>query len=129
MLQADTATRQKIFRQIFKTDKFEKTQQKLADKSSCLKRVCENNRDRVNGYIRGIECDESDMSAKYKVQMAKNAELVIDEIIELISMLIESDTELKTEAEGLRDENQKRLDEINAIIEERRRSSTTKATA
>ena len=116
LLQADTVTRQKIFRQIFKTERFEKIAGKLADKSSNLKKVCEIGRNGLKQYVDDIACDGNDMVSALEVQKARNGELGIDEILELVGGLIENDEALKLEVDEKIADNQKQLDEINAVL-------------
>ena len=116
LLQADTVTRQKIFRQIFKTERFEKIAGKLADKSSNLKKVCEIGRNGLKQYVDDIACDGNDMVSALEVQKARNGELGTDEILELVGGLIEKDEALKLEADEKIADNQKQLDEINAVL-------------
>lgn len=116
LLQADTVTRQKIFRQIFKTERFEKIAGKLADKSSYLKKVCELGRSSVKQYVDGITCDSNDMMTAADVQKAKSGELSVDEILALVLSIIEKDETLKTEVDEKSAENKKQLDEINAVL-------------
>jgi len=116
LLQADTVTRQKIFRQIFKTERFEKIAGKLADKSSNLKKVCEMGRNGLKQYVDDIACDGNDMVSALEVQKARNGELGTDEILELVGGLIKKDEALKLEADEKIADNQKQLDEINAVL-------------
>ena len=116
LLQADTVTRQKIFRQIFKTERFERIQLKLAEKSSRLKKICEASRLSVKQYIDGIEYDSANMVTALEVQKAKNGELGAKEILDLISGILETDQKNKDEIDEKIEENQKQLDEINAVL-------------
>lgn len=115
LLLASTEERIKIFRQIFKTAKFRTLQDKLKSESSELGHKCEQVRISANQYVSGILCDEDDMLT-FQVEKAKNGEMLTEDIIELITKLIESDSKKADDADSDIAKLDGELAEINAII-------------
>ncbi len=115
LLLASTEDRIKIFRQIFKTTKFKTLQEKLKNDSSDLSHQCDQVRTSVSQYICGIQYDEESLFA-FQAEKAKNGELLTEDVIELITKLIEEDT-IKAAAI---DEEIKKLDgelaDINGVL-------------
>ncbi len=104
LLLAETKDRQEIFRKIFKTDYFRKLQDQLKSESSDLKDQCEQLSKSVSQYISGILCHEDNLLMT-DVKKAKNGELIVTDVLELIQKLIIADSE----------DNKKCVDEIGAI--------------
>ncbi len=115
LLLASTEERIKIFRQLFKTEKFRKVQDKLKADSSDLAHRCEQVRTSVKQYIGGIQWDEDDPYS-FQAEKALRGELLTEDVIELIRILIENDTKKANDT----DEEIAKLDamlaEINAVI-------------
>ena len=96
LLLAETKVRQEIFREIFKTVNYQVLQDKLKTESDALLKQFDNAKLSVNQYINGINCDEADVLS-IEVQKAKDGRMMISDVVELISALIDKDTE-KSEA-------------------------------
>ena len=77
VLLADTEERKKIFRQIFKTHKFEKIQNRLKDQANTLYAQYKTARQNVMTYARGISCDEESPFID-SVKKIKNSELTME---------------------------------------------------
>lgn len=90
LLLADTTERQKIFRQLFKTQQYEKLQQRISDESKQLRDACSDAGKSVAQYIAGLTCDETDPLAPI-LEKAKNNELLTADILELVQTLLEQD--------------------------------------
>jgi len=92
LLLASTDDRKKIFQKLFKTQNYWLVQEKLKAESSKLSREHEAISGSISQYIQGIVCSEDD--AFYpRVKKAKDNELPIDEIIDLLEELTDNDKE------------------------------------
>lgn len=100
LLQADTKERQKIFRDIFKTDFYVLLQNQLKERTGEIRTQREQASQSIHQYINGMTCDEDSVYA-LDAQKAKNGELPVTEVIELFRTLLEQDrqAELALEAE------------------------------
>ena len=115
LLLASTEDRIKIFRQIFKTTKYRTLQDRLKGASGDLAQKCEQVRSSVDQYIGGILCDEED-ALSFQVEKAKNGEMLIEDVIELIEVLIDNDNKKAEAADKEIAELDGVLAEINGII-------------
>ena len=104
LLTADTKDRQKIFRQIFKTEKFQRLQEELKVRTSELSRQSEKLTNSMEQYIGGIVCEEEN-PLSVKVGEAKNSEISPDETVELLNELIATDSQ----------EDEKTVSQLNKI--------------
>lgn len=91
LLLADTTERQKIFRQLFKTQQYEKLQQRISEEAKHLRDACSDAGKSVVQYIAGLTCDETDPLAPM-LEKAKNNELLTADILELVQTLLEQDS-------------------------------------
>lgn len=100
LLQAETSERQKIFRDIFKTDFYVMLQNQLKEKAGEVRGQRDQASQSIRQYINGVTCDEDSVYA-LDAQKAKNGELPVTEVIELFRTLLEQDqqAELALEAE------------------------------
>lgn len=100
LLQAETSERQKIFRDIFKTDFYVMLQNQLKEKAGEIRGQRDQASQSIRQYINGVTCDEDSVYA-LDAQKAKNGELPVTEVIELFRALLEQDrqAELALEAE------------------------------
>lgn len=115
LLVADTADRQKIFREIFKTVNYQVLQDRLKNESGALSKQFENAKLSVNQYISGILCDEDDVLS-LEVSKAKEDRMMIADVIELLRVLIDKDNEeSKALQENIRS-TEKELEDINALL-------------
>ncbi|MBQ8319707.1 MAG: SMC family ATPase [Clostridia bacterium] len=90
LLLAKTEERQKIFRQIFKTEPYLKLQDRLKAEYNELYRAYETQSSGVKQYINGIVADEN--SALYsRLVLAKTGELTTEECIALLKAFISED--------------------------------------
>ena len=93
ILVEDTEDRKKIFRQIFKTYKYEKIQESIKAETNALYSKFKELEQNVLTHVDGIVCD-SDSPLFEKVNSAKENRLTINEIIDLLHDLIEKDKKL-----------------------------------
>ena len=91
LLQAETKERQKIFRDIFGTGLYVTLQEQLKTKASEVRNQREHALASIEQYIEGIVCHE-DSPLAIDVRKARNGELPITEVQELLEKLLEEDT-------------------------------------
>ena len=115
LLLAETKERQEIFRKIFKTDYFRSLQDHLKYESLDLKDQCEQVSKSVSQYISGILCHEDNVLMT-DVKKAKNGELIITDVEELIGKLLLADNEDNKKCVSELDTIDKKLEDINNII-------------
>lgn len=112
LLVADTASRSKIFRDIFKTEPYDKLQRKV--KAKYLEAYKENAKtnDSIKQFVQGIKTAE-EYEKKVRLENIVNQDIIadIDEVLDLASEIIELD-------ENAYQENQAFLDEENIKIQE-----------
>lgn len=111
VLLAETKERQAIFRELFKTEKYERLEEELKKNSINLKHQLDEINRSIKQYISGIQCDR-DNTLILEVEKAKNNQLLTTESLELIETLISQDTELYA---ALIDEHKRIESELNAI--------------
>ena len=111
LLEADTETRKKIFKDIFGTGLYSDLQTRLKDEASALDGQMTEARRSIRQYTEGMVCaDNSDFNAQ--VQKAKTDGLPTAELTELFENLLKEDRLLKTKL----DEQVKAAeDEIKAL--------------
>lgn len=115
LLQADTKSRQEIFREIFKTRYYMVFQEKMKSEAGGLQRDCEAARASVQQYIGGVVCQEDDL-LRPKVLKAQAGELPFQETVELIQRLIDQDQAEETRRQAVLDRLDGALKEISALL-------------
>ena len=116
LLLAPTEERKKIFRQIFKTDRFLKIQDALKAESAALRTQCERSRDSIQQFIGGIRCDEeSCMMAQ--VEQAQQGELPTVQVLELLNALLDQDETAQKDLEKAISDAERRMNEIRGELE------------
>ena len=110
LLQADTKSRQEIFREIFKTRYYMVFQEKVKGQAIELQRDCQAARASVQQYISGVVCQEDNL-LRPNLLKAQSGNLPLQETVELIQRLIDQDQE----AEGV---CQKDLDRLDCTLKE-----------
>ncbi len=113
LLQADTQERRKIFRSIFKTERYETLQTKLKEAAAQAKGRCEELGQSVQQYVSGIQCVEDNLLYP-KAQSAVEGQLPADEILPLLDCLIEQDS---AEAERLMKEREQVEQRLSAVVQ------------
>lgn len=91
LLLADSKERQLIFRNIFKTENCETIQETLKNESNSLLNKYAEEKISMQQYINGLLCDEDDVLS-LELEKAKDGNMMITEVVELISCLIQNDT-------------------------------------
>lgn len=101
LLIASTKDRQEIFRQIFQTKNYETLQNRLKSESASLGNQYIDIQRSIKQYIDGIVCEADDV-LEIDVRKAKNGQLPIEDVQELLAKLTEQDAEKqKSEASAL----------------------------
>ncbi|MBR6109683.1 MAG: SMC family ATPase [Clostridia bacterium] len=115
LLLADTTERQKIFREIFKTNRYSYLQDELKKAAKELEDECKMLRQSTDQYVSGIICDE-DSPVSIEVRRAKNGEMPAAERIELVSRLIETDKASEKEYGNTVAKLEERIEALNNLI-------------
>ena len=115
LLQADTKERQEIFRDIFKTDFYVLLQNQLKEKAGEVRGQRDQASQSIRQYINGVTCDEDSVYA-LDVQKAKNGELPITEVMELLRTLLEQDRQAELTLEAELAAAEKELEQITSQL-------------
>ncbi len=115
LLLADTAERQRIFREIFKTGCYQAFQERLKAESAALKNQREDARRSIDQYLGGAAAVDSDVRG-LELRKAQQGELPIAEAMELLEALLQDDgaalEKLNAEAEA----DGKALETVNTAL-------------
>lgn len=90
LLLASTEERKKIFRQIFRTEQFQKIQERLKSETLQVKRKCEETQNRIQQYMEGILCEDSHPMYE-SVCKARKGEMILEDVIKLLKELQSQD--------------------------------------
>ena len=115
LLTASTAERITIFRQLFKTEMYQKLQRSLRDEANDLKAQCDAARSSIKQYIDGISCDENDVLS-IEVRNAKDDGILTNDAIDLIERLLRQDEEKNAVLQNLIEEADRQLAIINSKL-------------
>ena len=115
LLQAETSERQKIFRDIFKTDFYVMLQNQLKEKAGEIRGQRDQASQSIRQYINGVTCDEDSVYA-LDAQKAKNGELPVTEVIELFRTLLEQDRQAELALEAELAATEKELEQITSQL-------------
>lgn len=115
LLLATTDDRKKIFRQIFKTELYQKLQERLKSEALSLKSDCDIVRNALDRYIRDIRCDENEELLP-EVVKAKDGSMPVEEILCLLEKLTDQEQARCRILEGEKDELNRRIGEINVRL-------------
>lgn len=115
LLLADTMERQKIFRELFQTRYYQTLQLKIKDQRKEVYGQCQNARNSVQQYIGQIACDENE-DCMPKVEKARDGELPMAEVMELLETLCQKDAAAENETDQAMAELEKNLQKVNSSI-------------
>lgn len=113
LLQADTKERQKIFRDIFGTGLYVTLQEQLKTKAAEVKNQREQANASIRQYTEGIACHE-DSPLAIDTRKARNGELPITEVQELLGRLLAEDSAQQTKLEEQAEHLDKQLQTVVA---------------
>lgn len=126
LLQAETSERQKIFRDIFKTDFYVMLQNQLKERTGEIRTQREQASQSIQQYINGMTCDEDSVYA-LDAQKAKNGELPVTEVMELLRTLLAEDQKEESQLEAALDTVEKALEQITSKLTQAETYETNKA--
>ena len=109
LLISDTNTRQKIFRELFKTGFYLTLQDKLSEARKEISDSVSDSKKSIEQYVRDIMVDEDDVLL-IDVENAKAGLMLTEDIIELIVSLINKD-------ETIANDNENKLKTVNGELE------------
>ena len=109
LLISDTNTRQKIFRELFKTGFYLTLQDKLSEARKEISDKVSDSKKSIEQYVRDIMVDEDDVLL-IDVENAKSGLMLTEDIIELIVSLINKD-------ETIANDNENKLKAVNGELE------------
>ena len=124
LLLASTEDRKKIFRQIFKTQRYQALQEKLKQESAALQDQCASARGSIRQYIDGISCDENDVLS-IEVKKAREGMLPVTEVMTMLRSLLERDERELAAAQKSIAEAEQQLSEVDrklGILETREKT-------
>lgn len=111
LLLAETADRQKIFREIFKTGHYQTLQEKLAAETREIMLQYEAAGQSVKQYIGGILCDEDDVLS-LEVAKAKSEQMMTADVLDLIARLLEKDEHVDADGQTELVKTERQLEQI-----------------
>ena len=117
LLQAGTAARQEIFRDLFKTHLYDKLQTQLRNQVSILNSQLENARLSTQQYVKGIACDEDSLLAQ-DVRKAKEGGMLTADVLELLDKLLQEDTETQQTLDARLTETEAQLEKVNSLLDQ-----------
>ena len=115
LLVADTKERQEIFRMIFKTDYYRILQDKIKSEYSAVRNEYEAAQSSVKQYISDIQCDENDVLS-IEANKARNGEMIVEDVVELISKILENDKKSESVTAEKISKIEKALEEVTAVL-------------
>ena len=124
LLNATTDDRKKIFRQLFRTQKFGVLQDKLKDEAGAIEAECGRATDSIKQYISGIVCDEDDV-LRIDAERAIAGVMPTDEVVELIEKLIAGDEERREKLDSRIEEANGKIEKITALLDRAERQKET----
>lgn len=115
LLQADTRERQKIFRDIFKTDFYVLLQDRLKEKTGEIRTRRDKANESIRQYIGGVVCDE-DSPYALDAQKARNGELPMTDVAALFETLLAEDRKTEASLEAVLAAAEKELEQITTQL-------------
>ncbi|MBO4940070.1 MAG: SMC family ATPase [Clostridia bacterium] len=115
VLLADTKERKEIFRQIFKTHKYDTIQERIKEETNALYARLKATKQNLLTYASGIACEETSEFVEL-VGKAKNDELTTQETVELLTALLGYDKKRNMEIADELKAIEERLEKVNAAI-------------
>lgn len=111
LLDANTNERIEIFRHLFKTENFKDLQDKVFLDTKALSDKKDEALRSVKQYVDSVQCDENDV-LNYDLSRAKNGEMLIADVKNLINDIIESDKNKLYSLNKSLEENSVKFDEV-----------------
>lgn len=115
LLTEGTEKRQKIFRKLFKTQKYEMLQEKLKEEDRFYTNQVNERIGLVNAAFKTVVCDEDNVLS-IELKKVKETEMPVLEKIEIVNKIIQADKADGEKNEDSLKKNQKKLDELNSFL-------------
>ena len=115
LLLADTKDRQKIFRNLFHTNLYVELQEQLSKQANRVKYQWEDVSNGIRQYMEGILWGESSCHSE-QAQLAKNGELPVSEVLDLLQALLEEDRERQKYLEAELQQNESETETVVAAL-------------
>ena len=115
LLLADTKDRQKIFRNLFHTNLYVELQDRLSRQANQVKYQWEDVSNGIRQYMEGILWGESSSYGE-QAQLAKNGELPVSEVLDLLQALLEEDREQQKHLEAEMQRNESETEMVVAAL-------------
>lgn len=115
LLLADTNERKGIFRELFNTNYYQTLQIRLEEKRKEINAQALDVKKSIKQYIDGIQVDKDDVLS-IEVEKAKNDEMTVECVIELLDKLLEKDKEQKEKLDEAIEKINGELEKVNAGI-------------
>lgn len=115
LLLASTEERKRIFRQVFRTDAYQKLQDRLKDEAALLRRQSEEIEDSIRQYLRGLMCP-ADSPYASQVKQAQAGELPLADALRLAAALLEADEAVQVELAHAAEEADRRGEALTEAI-------------
>lgn len=115
LLQADTRERQRIFRDIFGTGRYEVLQDRLKQETGALRSQLDSAGASQQQYIRGMACG-AESPLLPEVERARAGELLTGEVMALLDRLLQADQQESSSLQAAQDAAEQQLEAINARL-------------
>ena len=115
LLVADTRSRQEIFRRIFKTEYYQRLQERLKEEAGQRQRACDEARASVRQYVGGVAAD-GDSPLAPRLKQARGDALPFGETVELIQALIAQDQEAGAQVQETLDKLDRELGQVTELL-------------
>ncbi len=115
LLYASTDERKEIFRSVFRTERYERFQTALLENYKMLQKESKSVDDSIKQYISDIAC-ASDTPLYEDTEKAKNGELTVPQVCELLSLLTAAETKEKQDAYDDLKEVEGELEKITELL-------------
>lgn len=115
LLKADTKARQEIFRKIFKTQSYQRFQERLKQETAALQKHCDTLRASVKQYIGGVTWEAADPLSE-QLGLAQEDRLPFQETVALIETLLERDRQAEEDYRGRLEQVEEQLTRVSALL-------------
>ena len=115
LLLTSTEDRKKIFRKIFKTELYQELQEQLKSESGTLGRRYEEVKNSIGQYVDGLCCEKDDINEE-QLKNAKESEVLLADLINLVDDIISVDRQKSENLEGEIGAIEKHLEQVNVAL-------------
>ncbi len=116
LLLAPTEERQKIFRQIFQTDRYDILQKQLKSEALQLERLCSGLRASIRQELGAVACHPDDFAESASLTEAKQNQLPMADTLALITTILQKDAERQAAAEQKLAVLEKQREQTNQLL-------------